>query len=580
MTLMYGVSGSGTLDEIRVIRTDETGAVVIANPSSGGSSGGGGQTNGLTDEQLRASPVVVSDANTLNKLEELRVQLTTLLGDTSNIETLQNNTNNLITLTNQYVDNLETLVGSLNTNTDEIEPLLSAIQGYVNSLEPLLEDIKQLAIADATTQQDILLFVDSIDTRLAATNSVLGTTNALLSTINTSVGSVVTAIDTLNTSVNSIVPIGQTSSTGSVSVVFASDMPSLQVDVGSLVIDGVAQDTSVQAVNTTLSNRLPSSLGKKVSNASISVTMASDEGMATDVAVNAVKTAVEQNKTVLDDVLVSSNAILTKIESNMPSLGQSTSNNSVPVTIASDNTVNVDVVGVETLATESTLVAIKDKLNASFNTLGQHGNAGSVSVVLSSEQQAVSVNVNDISTLAKDVTLQTLSDKIPTLGQKTKAGSLPVTVASDSGLATESTLASLSSKIPTLGQKDSNNSIPVVLSTDQIAIAVDIDKTGLATESNLSRVDGHIVEVFNKLNSGLPTIGQHDNSGSVSVVLSNNHGNVKVDIVEQNYSFVYTWDANNNLETETRTYNSVSEVRNYTWDANNNLTSISQWEGV
>lgn len=590
---MYGVSGNGTLDELRVIRTDETGAIVIANPT--GSGGGEISANGLTDAQLRASPVAVIDTPTVAKLEELRVQLTTLLGDTSSIETLQSNTNNLIELTNQYVDNIESLVVTLNENTDGIEPLLSTIQGYVNLVEPLLEDIKQLLILDGDNQQDISLGVVSIESKLTELNSMLNTsiaelntsinnsisnTNTLLTTTNTLLNDVDDSIIALNDTVSSIIPIGSLPSTQSVSVVFASDMPNIEVSVGSLTFDGVAQDSSVQAINNTLYARLPSSLGSMPSEGSISVTMAQDEGLATDVAVTSVKTAVEQNKAVLDDVLLSSNAILSKMESSVPGLGQSVSSTSVPVVIASDSVVTVDVAGIESLATESTLNSVKAKLNSSLNTLGQHDNSGSISVVLSSEQSAVDVNVNNIGTLAKDSTLQTMSDKIPTLGQKNKAGSLPVTIASDNGLATESTLTALSAKIPSLGQKDSANSIPVVLSNDQIAISVDIDKTGLATDAKLNVLDGHIVDVYNKLNTTLPTIGQHDNSGSVSVVLSNNHETINVDVVELNYSYEYTWDTNSNLDAETRTYNSVSEIRYYTWDNNNNLTSISQWQGV
>jgi|GEM_PF-4650731 len=107
---------------------------------------------GLTDAQLRASPVATADAAATAKIEELRLQLVTLLGNTDNVETLQTNAINLLTLTNQYNDGIEGLLTTLGSNTDGLETLISTMTGHVDALEPLLTEIKALATTDAAKQ--------------------------------------------------------------------------------------------------------------------------------------------------------------------------------------------------------------------------------------------------------------------------------------------------------------------------------------------------------------------------------------------------------------------------------------------
>jgi hypothetical protein len=120
----------------------------------------------LTDAQLRAAPVLTSDVDALAKLEELRLQLVTMLGNTDGVETLQQNAIDLLTLTNNYVDGVEALVTTLGENTDGLEGLLSTITGHVDALEPLLQDLKDLGIADATKQDSILLELGAIKAKL------------------------------------------------------------------------------------------------------------------------------------------------------------------------------------------------------------------------------------------------------------------------------------------------------------------------------------------------------------------------------------------------------------------------------
>jgi len=123
---------------------------------------------GLTDAELRASPVPMTDAQALAKLEQLRLQLVTMLGNTDGIEALQQNAINLLTLTNQSVDGLEALVTTLGANTDTLETLLSTITGHVDALEPLLVDLKTLATADATKQDAHTTALNGINGKLSA----------------------------------------------------------------------------------------------------------------------------------------------------------------------------------------------------------------------------------------------------------------------------------------------------------------------------------------------------------------------------------------------------------------------------
>lgn len=169
-------------------------------------------------------------------------------------------------------------------------------------------------------------------------------------------------------------------------------------------------------------------------------------------------------------------------------------------------------------ATETTLLALSAKLN----TLGQKASADSAPVVLSTEQEALLVDIETAITalassgLATEATLSTLNNKFNTLGQKLSADSHPVVLSSEqeallvdiesaitalasSGLATEATLSALNGKFNTLGQKASLDSHPVVLSTEQEALLVDIEaaitalaSSGLATEATLSALETYV----------------------------------------------------------------------------------------
>jgi hypothetical protein len=180
--------------------------------------------------------------------------------------------------------------------------------------------------------------------------------------------------------------------------------------------------------------------------------------------------------------------------------------------------VNTVTVGSSTLPTGAATEATLSALNGKFGSLGQKTMAGSVPVVLASDQSAHPVtqsgtwNITNVSgtvslptgasteaTLSTaSGTLTTISGKLPaTLGQKAMTASMAVVLASDqsaipvsqsgtwnitnisgtislpTGAATETTLAAMSAKLPsTLGTKTSANSLGVVLASDQAALSV------------------------------------------------------------------------------------------------------------
>lgn len=178
---------------------------------------------------------------------------------------------------------------------------------------------------------------------------------------------------------------------------------------------------------------------------------------------------------------------LASIDGKLNSLGQKASAASAPVVLSTEQEAILS-----GRATEATLSA----LNAKFSALGQKASAASAPVVLSTEQEAIlsaiDTKLGNIDTQTDDVatetTLAALSAKFNSLGQKSDAGSVPVTLsttqaafldgieallsnidAQTDDVSTETTLLALSAKFGTLGQKASAGSAPVVLSTEQEA---------------------------------------------------------------------------------------------------------------
>ena len=55
----------------------------------------------------------------------------------------------------------------------------------------------------------------------------------------------------------------------------------------------------------------------------------------------------------------------------------------------------------------------------------------------------------------------------------------------------------------------------------------------------------------------------------------------EVAIIEKNYSMSFTYDSNDNIDTQTREYeedgSTITETRTFSWDSNGNILTISNW---
>lgn len=110
---------------------------ILQNTSSGGSTANvdiTGNSVGLAT----GSDISTLQTSLNSSLNSLLIQLNTINGNTDLIETLQTNTNNLLTLTNSYVDGVEGLLSALGSNTDNLETLLTALGLNTDDLETLL----------------------------------------------------------------------------------------------------------------------------------------------------------------------------------------------------------------------------------------------------------------------------------------------------------------------------------------------------------------------------------------------------------------------------------------------------------
>jgi hypothetical protein len=130
-------------------------------------------------------------------------------------------------------------------------------------------------------------------------------------------------------------------------------------------------------------------------------------------------------------------------------------------------------------------------------TLGQKASAASTPIVIASDQSTVPVSQASQPLpmgAATETTVASINTKTPTQGQTTMAASSPVVIASNqstvpvsqasqplpTGASTEATLltmlteAMFTSRIPTLGQKSVAGCIPVVLPTGQTIVSVSI----------------------------------------------------------------------------------------------------------
>lgn len=264
---------------------------------------------------------------------------------------------------------------------------------------------------------------------------------------------------------------------------------------------------STEATLAAQSAKLPSTLGQKTMANSLAITLASDQGnvpvsiasggggpvtIADGGAVNIGAAANTSSSTTVMGYLL-------KLISLLPtSLVQKTMAGSLPVVIASDQSA-VPVSGTFFQATQPVSNATLPLPTGASTSAKQpaFGTAGAASADVVTIQGIASGTVVPISIpgtvplptgASTEVTLAAQSAKLPaTLGQKTMANGLAVSIASDqsvipvsnsslplpTGASTEATLAAQSAKLPaTLGQKAMAASLAVVVASDQSALPV------------------------------------------------------------------------------------------------------------
>jgi len=227
----------------------------FSNAGGGGGSSGGGTTDGLTDAQLRASPVPVSASidttglATSAKQDTQTALLTTIDSDTGTIATevaglltdtelratpvpvsgtvtatptgTQNvdvtaNTIGLATGTKQDTGN--TSLASIKTNTDKIPSQGQALEAAstpvvlpASQITTLTPPAAITGFATSANQTTIIGHVDGIEASVDGIETLIGTTNSTLTTIDgrvdgleTLVTSTNTKLDTANTSLGTL----------------------------------------------------------------------------------------------------------------------------------------------------------------------------------------------------------------------------------------------------------------------------------------------------------------------------------------------------------------------------------------
>lgn len=175
---------------------------------------------------------------------------------------------------------------------------------------------------------------------------------------------------------------------------------------------GIALDTTSQAIR----DRLPASLGEKAEAASLAVTLSTENELILsniqtsvqliDNAMGSVGTD-ELRVDLIDLGGAATDATLSTMSQKLPaSLGQKIESNSLSVTLSTEN--------------EDKLDRIMDSVELLDNALGTIGT------------DELRINIVGQGGLATETTLDNIHDKLPTaLGQQNKAGSLSVTIASD-----------------------------------------------------------------------------------------------------------------------------------------------------
>lgn len=122
----------------------------FTNAGGGGGSGGGGTTDGLTDTELRATPVPVSGTVAVTGVSTAANQTTIIghvdgiEGSVDGIETLIGTTNSTLTTIDGRVDGLETLVTSTNTKLDTANTSLGTLDNAISGNEMQVDVVAPL----------------------------------------------------------------------------------------------------------------------------------------------------------------------------------------------------------------------------------------------------------------------------------------------------------------------------------------------------------------------------------------------------------------------------------------------------
>ena len=196
--------------------------------------------------------------------------------------------------------------------------------------------------------------------------------------------------------------------------------------------------------------------------------------------------------------------------------------------------------------------------------LGKEASAGSIPTVLSNEQETILTDIDTVldnikvDTEAIETAIELIEPKIPALGQTNEAGSSPVTLTTlqdgkltDIETATQSTATNteaVSDRLPaSLGSKTSAASLSVTIANDEPTIPVSgtVTATGPLTNAELrfSDVgvavagllgDGHNVKVDNLDSDGIPIINQTGDTLSVGGAVTVTSGTVTANIGTNN----------------------------------------------
>lgn len=229
--------------------------------------------------------------------------------------------------------------------------------------------------------------------------------------------------------------------------------------------------------------QLPESLGQKTNAESVSVALASDTTLPVTLTLDKGSDVIEADTlrvTVATDdpVLASVQASVDELVTRTPTLGQKNVATSRSVVLASGHAdVGVNVTNA-TLTVTGTVAATQ---SGAWGVDAVQSGAWSVDAVQSGtwsveQSGAWTVAITAASLplptgAATETTLAAISTKTPALGQAAKAGSVPVTLASDQGNV-GTTVSNLPATVATNAGLASASTIRTVIATDQAAIPV------------------------------------------------------------------------------------------------------------